>query len=88
MPLRYDGKSSTNITRKMVSARFWNILKDRHEDLWCTSTDAGVYYYDEKSFRNFTFKEALSNNDVTTILEDKTGKFWFGTRGDACSYGG
>jgi len=33
-------------------------------------------------------KEGLSNNDMTTILEDKTGKFWFGTRGYLSVYDG
>ncbi len=39
-------------------------------------------------FRNFTTKEGLSNNDLTTIMEDKTGKLWFGTRGEPCFYDG
>ena len=30
----------------------------------------------------------LSNNDLTTIMEDKTGKLWFGTRGEPCFYDG
>ena len=37
---------------------------------------------------NFTTKEGLPNNDVNSIVEDKTGKFWFGTRGKACIYDG
>ncbi|MDO6431516.1 two-component regulator propeller domain-containing protein [Flavitalea sp. BT771] len=85
---RYDGKSFTNITSKVISARFWNVLEDRHGNLWFASTDSGVYFYHGKSFRNFTTKVGLSNNDVTTIIEDKTGKFWFDTRGNACSYDG
>jgi ligand-binding sensor domain-containing protein len=28
------------------------------------------------------------HNDVNSIIEDKTGKFWFGTRGYACVYDG
>jgi ligand-binding sensor domain-containing protein len=31
-------------------------------------------------------KDGLPNIDITTIMEDKTGKLWFGTRGDACFY--
>jgi len=41
----------------------------------------GVSRYDGISFRNFTTKEGL-------FLEDKTGKLWFGTGGEACFYDG
>jgi ligand-binding sensor domain-containing protein len=34
------------------------------------------------------YKEGTLNNDITTILEDKTGKLWVGTRGDAFVYDG
>ena len=44
--------------------------------------------YNGESFRNFTTKNGLPNNDVNTIIEDKTGRFWFGTRGDVCYYDG
>ncbi len=136
---RYDGKSFTNITSEVSSARF-SILEDREGNFWFASVGLGVYYYDGisfqnfttkeglandrvgdiyedktgniwfgteggvsrydaksfafsvnktgKSFRNFTTKEGLSNNDVNSIIEDKTGKFWFGTRGHACVYDG
>ena len=45
-----------------------------------------------KSFRNYSMNEGLpgiadkDDNDVNSIIEDKTGKFWFGTRGNACVY--
>jgi len=46
----------------------------------------GASRYDGKSFRKFTTNEGLPNNDINTIMEDKTGKLLFGTRGDACYY--
>ena len=42
--------------------------------------------YDGKSFRNFKMKDGLPNINITTIMEDKTGKLWFGTKGDVCFY--
>lgn len=33
-------------------------------------------------------KEGLSNNGINTIIEDRTGKLWFGTIGEACFYDG
>jgi len=75
---RYDGKSFTNITSKVSSARFFSVLEDRKGNLWFGSIGSGVYYYDGKSFRNFTTKEGLAGNGVTCIYEDKIGNIWFG----------
>jgi hypothetical protein len=85
---RYDGKSFTNITSKVSSARFFSVLEDRKGNLWFGSIGSGVYYYDGKLFRNFTTKEGLAGNDVTCIYEDKTGHIWFGTGGGASRYDG
>jgi ligand-binding sensor domain-containing protein len=75
---RYDGKSFTNITSKVSSARFFSILEDRKGNFWFGSIGSGVYYYDGKSFQNFTTKDGLAGNNVTCIYEDKTGNVWFG----------
>jgi ligand-binding sensor domain-containing protein len=75
---RYDGKSFTNITSKVSSARFFSVLEDRKENFWFGSIGSGVYYYDGKSFQNFTTRDGLAGNSVTCIYEDKTGNVWFG----------
>ncbi len=85
---RYDGKSFTNITSKVSSARFFSVLEDRKGNLWFGSIGAGVYYYDGKSFRNFTINDGLLNNDVGSIYEDKKGNIWFGVFGGASCYDG
>jgi ligand-binding sensor domain-containing protein len=36
---------------------------------------------DGKTFKNFTTKDGLVNDSVKSILEDKNGNVWFGTRG-------
>jgi ligand-binding sensor domain-containing protein len=85
---RYDGKSFTNITHGVSSARFFSILEDRKGGLWFGSIGSGVYYYDGKSFQNFTTKNGLVNNEVTCIYEDKTGNIWFGVNGGLSRYDG
>jgi hypothetical protein len=45
----------------------------RYAGIILFGTGGGASRYDGKSFRNFTTKEGLSNNDLTTIMEDKTG---------------
>ncbi len=92
---RYDGhlpdsqgNSFTNITGKVSSARFFSVLEDRKGNLWFGSIGSGVYYYDGKSFQNFTTKDGLVNNEITCIYEDKPGNIWFGVNGGASRYDG
>jgi len=85
---RYDGKSFTNLTSKLGSRRFWDVLEDRKGNLWFASTDSGVYYYNGKSFQHFTTRQGLANNSVISIYEDKAGIIWFGTGGGASRYDG
>jgi len=85
---RYDGKSFTNITSKVSSARFFSVLEDSKGNLWFGSIGSGAYCYDGKSFRNFTTREGLLNNDVGSIYEDKKGNIWFGVFGGASRYDG
>jgi len=99
---RYDarlpdgqGKSFTNITGKVTSARFFSVLEDSKGNFWFGSIGSGVYCYDGKSlpagqagFKNFTTKEGLAGNNVTCIYEDKAGNIWFGTEGGASRYDG
>ncbi len=85
---RYDGKSFTNITSKLSSARFFSVLEDRKGNFWFSSVGSGVYYYNGKTFRNFTTKDGLARNEVFDIYEDKAGNIWFGTSGGASRYDG
>lgn len=90
---RYDGKSFTNMTSEVSSARFFSVLEDGKGNIWLGSIGSGVYYYDGKSlptgqasFQNFTTKDGLLNNEVTSIYEDKTGNIWFGVNGGISRY--
>ncbi|MBN7814591.1 ligand-binding sensor domain-containing protein [Algoriphagus pacificus] len=83
---QYDGKSFTNMTSEVSSARFFSVLEDREGNIWLGSIGSGVYYYDGKSYKNFTTKDGLVNNEVTSIYEDKTGNIWFGVNGGVSRY--
>ena len=86
--IRYNGSSFTNITSKISSSRFFSILEDRKGNFWFASIGSGVYYYDGKSFQNFTTKDGLINDRVTNIYEDKKENIWFGTEGGISVYNG
>jgi ligand-binding sensor domain-containing protein len=85
---RYDGASFTNITRNVTSARFFSILEDRKGNMWFGSIGSGVYFYDGRSFQNFTIHDGLINNEISCIYEDKVGNIWFGANGGASRYDG
>ncbi len=94
---RYDGKSFTNLTSKISSPSFWDVLEDRKGNLWFASRDSGVYYYNArlnngvgqvKSFQHFTTKEGLASDMVFSIYEDKKGNIWFGTSVGSSRYDG
>ena len=75
---RYDGKSFTNITSRIPSPSFWDVLEDRKGNLWLGSRDSGVYRYNGKSFQHFTKKDGLASNLALHIYEDKAGNIWVG----------
>jgi len=54
--------------------RVMSIYEDRAGIIWF-GTGGGVSRYDGKSFRNFTTKEGLSNNDILLSLKTKLGNY-------------
>ena len=86
--IRYDGKFFTNVTSKVISARFFSVLEDRKGNFWFGSIGSGVFYYDGDSIKNYTTKDGLASDRVPFIYEDKTGIIWFGTEGGAGHYDG
>ena len=87
----------------LANDRVTDIYEDKTGNIWF-GTEGGASRYDGKSFRNYrmddgrpkqlqsvlnvTKSEKLIDNDVSSIIEDRTGKFWFGTRGHAFVYDG
>jgi ligand-binding sensor domain-containing protein len=55
-------------------------LQDKAGNMWFGSAGDGIYYYDGKSFANFTRTDDLNLNDILCCMEDKSGIIWFGTR--------
>jgi ligand-binding sensor domain-containing protein len=75
----YDGKSFINFTIKegLAGNGVTCIYEDKAGNIWF-GTEAGVSRYDGKSFRNYMM------TGVNSIIEGKTDKFWFATRGNTC----
>ncbi len=98
----YDGTFFRNLTTKdgLLNDDVVSIYEDKKGSIWM-GVFGGVSCYDGKTFRNYiiqgdsmyvdrtgkTFLERPAN-EVNTVLEDKTGKLWFGTRGKGFVYDG
>ncbi|MEM8967352.1 MAG: two-component regulator propeller domain-containing protein [Bacteroidota bacterium] len=100
----YDGKSFQNFTTKdgLPNNEIGSIYEDKAGNIWF-GANGGVSRYNGTSFRNYmitgdsiiedrtgkTFPDFIRPpKEVTSIIEDKTGKFWFGTRGSTFVYDG
>lgn len=82
----YDGNKFKNFTKKVnigsaiFADREGNIWFDGGEKINTIESDGGVWRYDGKTFQNLSVKDGMSKHSVWSILEDRTGKLWFGTR--------
>ena len=98
----YDGKSFQNFTTRdgLLNNDVGSIYEDKKGNIWF-GVFGGASRYDGKSFRNYIINGDAMNEDrtgktfphrppyeVNAIVEDKTGKFWFATRGNTFVYDG
>ena len=63
-----------------------SIFQDSKGNYWLGSHQEGVCLFDGKSFKYFTTKEGLSDNQIHSIQEDTKGNIWFGTANGISSY--
>lgn len=75
-------------TQGIISGNVGCELQDKAGNLWFSTSGEGVYRFDGKSFTNFTTKDGLSSNDVSTIIEDRKGNILLGTKSGICKYDG
>lgn len=96
----YDGNSFQNFTTSegLLNDEVGSIYEDKKGNIWF-GVSGGASCYDGKSFRNYIIDGNAMNEDrtgktfpnrrpyeVNSIIEDKTGKFWFATRGNTFVY--
>jgi signal transduction histidine kinase/ligand-binding sensor domain-containing protein/DNA-binding response OmpR family regulator len=65
------------------------IFEDRNEFLWVSTKEGKLYCYDkQRNFKKVYSSESYSPGDihfngmVYSIMQDRNGTFWFGTKGD------
>ena len=93
---RFDGKTYTKISQNGIFdlCIAFSIIQDKTGNIWFGTeaidaskreTEGGLWVYDGRSFKNFLKKDGLTNNAVWSILEDKSGNLWIGTRNTGLS---
>lgn len=100
----HDGTSFQNFTTNdgLINNEIVCIYEDKNGNMWF-GANGGISRYNGTSFRNYKLhKDSIIEdrigtiipslqrpiNEVNAIIEDKTGKFWFGTRGHTFIYDG
>src|SRR5215203_380405 len=82
------------ILQLFVSAQmtglFHGAIKDKNGNLWFANIGDGVYMFDgtTEKFTNFTIKDGLPSNRVSSVYQDRTGIFWISTESGICHYDG
>lgn len=71
---------------EMPKYGFSSGLVDHEGNLWFASNGGGIFYFDGKTFTNYTEKNGLGSNKVFSILEDKDYNLWFGTEKGLTKY--
>lgn len=82
----YNKKDFANFTEKtgignpILVDRAGNIWFGGDEKLSTVESDGGIWSYDGKAFRNYNNKDGMNNYAVFSMLQDKNGDVWVGTR--------
>jgi ligand-binding sensor domain-containing protein len=101
---KYDGKLFTQFTVKdgLSNNCVWSMMEDKTGNIWFGTTD-GICCYDGKQIssipipffirpvitNNSYYTQWFTKNSVSSMMQDKSGKIWFGTgEGVYCYDGG
>ena len=93
LPLRFKDAATSNIQYLDVGQGLGysfvhSLIADRHGYLWFGLDSNGLCKYDGVSIINYTQKEGLPDNNVTSLVEDSTGNIWIGTDNGICMFDG
>ncbi len=82
----YNGKDFANFTEKVGIGN--PVLVDKSDNIWFSGeeklstveSEGGIWHYNGKTFKNYNTNDGMSKYFVFSMLEDKNGNIWIGTR--------
>lgn len=77
----YDGKSYTFFDGKngLASEKVWCIYEEDEKTTWIACYGSGLFRYRDGKFTPFKAKNAMSGNNVRSIMKDSKGRIWVST---------
>lgn len=96
---RFNGKTFTSVLQKGVfdSCIAYSIIQDKAGKIWFGTeatddsnrkTAGGIWVYNGTTFKNFLMIDGLTHNAVWSLIQDRAGNIWAGTRAGLCRYDG
>lgn len=74
-----EGYRVFNSTNGLMARHILCMTEDRERNMLIADRDAGFFIYKGDHFTSFPAPEFLPSNDVFTLAQDTTGRYWFGT---------
>lgn len=84
---KFPAASVKNYEAQFDHSRFTSMYQDKKGLTWFGTLDTGIYQYDplENRFKHYpiypNYSNNLASNSVSSIIEDKQGFIWAGTKG-------
>mgnify|MGYP001160587448 FL=1 len=74
-----EGTIVFNSTNGLPAQHILSMVEDKEKNVLIADRDAGLFIYKGDHFISYNAPEFLPSNDVFTLAQDRTGKYWFGT---------
>jgi ligand-binding sensor domain-containing protein/serine phosphatase RsbU (regulator of sigma subunit) len=75
-----DGTIIYNNSNGLLAQHILCMIEDREKNILIADRDAGLFIYKGDHFTSFLAPAFLASNDVSTLAQDPSGRYWFGTR--------
>jgi ligand-binding sensor domain-containing protein/serine phosphatase RsbU (regulator of sigma subunit) len=75
-----DGTVIYNNSNGLQAQHILCMIEDKEKNILIADRDAGLFIYKGDHFISYPAPEFLASNDVSTLAQDATGRYWFGTR--------
>ncbi len=74
-----EGTIVFNSSNGLPAQHILSMIEDKEKNILIADRDAGLFIYKGDHFASFTAPQFMPSNDVFTLAQDHTGKYWFGT---------